>query len=78
MKAMHAHFAVDDLAAGVRFYSTLFASAPTVLSADYAKWTLDAPHLSFSIARRGAAEAPGRHGPGLRARLSSESSSAIR
>lgn len=78
MKAMHAHFTVDDLAAGVRFYSTLFASEPTVLSADYAKWTLDAPNLSFSIVRRGAADVPGRHGPCLRARLSSESSSAIR
>lgn len=78
MKAMHVHFTVDDLAAGVRFYSTLFASAPTVLSADYAKWTLEAPQLSFSIARRGAAEAPGRHGPSLRVRLSLDSSKATR
>src|SRR5262245_39356552 len=38
MKRLHVHVAVDDLSTSVRFYSTLFAAAPSVLKDDYAKW----------------------------------------
>ena len=33
----------------VRFYSTLFATEPTVLKDDYAKWMLDDPRVNFAI-----------------------------
>ena len=58
MKRLHVHVAVDDLANSIRFYSTLFASEPTVVKDDYAKWMLDDPRVNFAIshgsgARRG-------------------------
>jgi Glyoxalase/Bleomycin resistance protein/Dioxygenase superfamily len=53
MKRFHVHVAVDDLAQSIRFYSTLFASDPTVTKADYAKWMLDDPRVNFAISRRG-------------------------
>jgi predicted enzyme related to lactoylglutathione lyase len=40
---------VDDLDRSIRFYSTLFASAPTVVKADYAKWMLEDPRVNFAI-----------------------------
>jgi hypothetical protein len=49
MNARPVNFAVDDLAAGIRFYSAMFASAPSVLKPDCAKWTLDAPRVSFTL-----------------------------
>lgn len=49
MKRLHVHVGVDDLAASIRFYSALFAAAPGVTKPDYAKWTLDDPHLNFAI-----------------------------
>lgn len=55
MKRLHVHVAVDDLAAGIRFYSALFASEPTVRKPDYAKWMLDDPRVNFAISARGAA-----------------------
>lgn len=55
MKRMHVHVAVDDLAAGIRFYSSLFAAEPTVRRDDYAKWMLDDPRVNFAISARGAA-----------------------
>jgi len=55
MKTFHVHVAVDDIAASVRFYSTLFAIEPSVRKDDYAKWMLDDPRVNFAIsARRGA------------------------
>ena len=51
MNARHVNFAVDDLAAGIRFYSAMFASAPAVLKPDCAKWTLDASRVSVTISR---------------------------
>ena len=54
MKRMHVHVSVRDLDASVRFYSTLFAAAPTVLEADYAKWMLEDPRVNFAISTRGA------------------------
>ncbi len=55
MKRLHVHVAVDDLAASIRFYSTMFASEPTVQKPDYAKWMLDDPRVNFAISARGAA-----------------------
>jgi catechol 2,3-dioxygenase-like lactoylglutathione lyase family enzyme len=49
MKRLHVHMGVDDLAASIRFYSTLFAAEPTVLKDDYAKWMLDDPRVNFAI-----------------------------
>jgi catechol 2,3-dioxygenase-like lactoylglutathione lyase family enzyme len=54
MKRMHVHVSVRDLNASVRFYSALFAAAPTVLKTDYAKWLLDDPRVNFAISARGA------------------------
>lgn len=53
MKRFHLHLRVEDLAQSVRFYERLFASAPTRLEADYAKWMLDDPPVNFAISTRG-------------------------
>ena len=55
MKRFHVHVAVDDLAANIRFYSTVFGQAPSVVQGDYAKWMLDDPRVNFAISARGAA-----------------------
>jgi catechol 2,3-dioxygenase-like lactoylglutathione lyase family enzyme len=55
MKRLHIHVAVEDLAESVRFYSALFAAAPTVAKPDYAKWMLDDPRVNFAISARGGA-----------------------
>ena len=52
MKRLHVHLSVADLDESVRFYSTLFASQPTVRKGDYAKWMLDDPRVNFAISRR--------------------------
>lgn len=49
MNARHVNFPVHDLAAEIRFYSAIFASAPAVLKPDCVKWTLNAPRVSFTI-----------------------------
>ena len=54
MKRLHVHVAVDDLAASIQFYSTMFATAPSVTKTDYAKWMLDDPRVNFAISARGA------------------------
>ena len=54
MKRLHVHVAVDDLAASIKFYSTMFAAEPTVTKDDYAKWMLDDPRVNFAISARGA------------------------
>jgi hypothetical protein len=54
MKRFHVHVSVDDLAANIRFYSTVFGQEPSVLKDDYAKWMLDDPRVNFAISRRGA------------------------
>lgn len=53
MKRLHVHVAVDDLDRSVVFYSTLFATEPSVQKADYAKWMLDDPRVNFAISARG-------------------------
>ena len=55
MKRLHVHVGVEDLAASIRFYSTLFAAEPTKVERDYAKWMLEDPKVNFAISQRGAA-----------------------
>jgi hypothetical protein len=55
MKRFHVHVGVDDLAASIRFYSTLFAAQPSVIKEDYAKWMLEDPRINFAISQRGGA-----------------------
>ena len=53
MKRFHVHVHVEDLQASISFYTKLFASAPTRVEADYAKWMLDDPRINFAISTRG-------------------------
>ena len=53
MKRMHVHVGVEDLPKAIGFYSALFATQPTVVKADYAKWMLDDPRVNFAISTRG-------------------------
>jgi len=55
MKRLHVHVSVDDLDRSIAFYSTLFASEPSVRKPDYVKWMLDDPRVNFAISARGAA-----------------------
>jgi predicted enzyme related to lactoylglutathione lyase len=54
MKRLHIHVAVENLEASIQFYSTMFATTPTVTKPDYAKWMLDDPRVNFAISSRGA------------------------
>tara|TARA_R110000868_G_scaffold375440_3_gene639990 strand:+ start:30212 stop:30694 length:483 start_codon:yes stop_codon:yes gene_type:complete len=54
MKRLHVHVAVEDLGQSIAFYSTLFATEPSVKRPDYAKWMLDDPRVNFAISARGA------------------------
>ena len=58
MKRLHVHVSVDDMSRSIRFYSTLFASEPSVVKDDYAKWMLDDPRVNFAISTR-ASNRPG-------------------
>jgi hypothetical protein len=53
MKRLHVHVSVADINHSIQFYSTLFASEPTMIKADYAKWMLDDPRVNFAISTRG-------------------------
>src|SRR5262247_1055485 len=53
MKRMHVHVAVADLEQSIGFYSALFATRPSVIKSDYAKWMLDDPRVNFAISTRG-------------------------
>ena len=53
MKRLHVHVGVQNLSNAIEFYSALFASSPTVVKADYAKWMLDDPRVNFAISTRG-------------------------
>ncbi|MBV8211221.1 MAG: VOC family protein [Burkholderiaceae bacterium] len=55
MKRFHVHVAVQDLAASIRFYSSIFGAPPSVQKSDYAKWMLEDPRVNFAISQRGAA-----------------------
>ena len=58
MKRLHVHMSVGDLDQSIRFYSTLFAAAPTVVKPDYAKWMLEDPRVNFAISTH-SGKAPG-------------------
>ena len=49
MSCLHISMTVPDLDQAIRYYSTLFASGPTVTRDDYAKWRLDDPSVNFSV-----------------------------
>jgi hypothetical protein len=52
MKRFHVHVNVDQLDSSIRFYTTLFGTAPSVIKLDYAKWMLDDPRINFAISQR--------------------------
>ena len=49
MKRLHVHLNVEDLDRSVRFYRTLFGTAPDKLKDDYAQWLLDEPAVNFAL-----------------------------
>ncbi|EJN07214.1 hypothetical protein PMI42_07926 [Bradyrhizobium sp. YR681] len=53
MKRLHIHMSVEDLSRSIGFYSALFASQPTMVKSDYAKWMLEDPRVNFAISTRG-------------------------
>jgi predicted enzyme related to lactoylglutathione lyase len=53
MKCMHVHVSVPNIDSAIGFYSALFATKPTVVKDDYAKWMLDDPRMNFAISTRG-------------------------
>ncbi len=53
MKRMHINLTTADLPRSVAFYSELFDHEPTVLKADYAKWSLEDPRVNFSLSTHG-------------------------
>lgn len=53
MKRLHVHVSVGDLSRSIEFYSALFASEPSVVKSDYAKWMLEDPRVNFAISTRG-------------------------
>jgi predicted lactoylglutathione lyase len=53
MKRMHVHVSVEDIDRSIAFYSALFASQPSLIKTDYAKWMLDDPRVNFAISTRG-------------------------
>lgn len=52
MKRLHVHVGVNDLDRSIKFYSALFAAAPSVVKPDYAKWMLEDPRVNFAISAR--------------------------
>ncbi|WP_421790906.1 ArsI/CadI family heavy metal resistance metalloenzyme [Hyphobacterium sp.] len=53
MKRFHVNLTVKDIEKSVAFYNELFATTPSVLEKDYAKWMLDDPFVNFSISTKG-------------------------
>lgn len=58
MKRLRVHVSVDDLAASARFYSTLFATPPTIIKPDDLKWMRDDPRVNFAISVRSGKSGP--------------------
>jgi hypothetical protein len=56
MKRLHVHVSVDNLDQSIGFYSALFATKPSVVKPDYAKWMLEDPRVNFAISARGRTE----------------------
>jgi len=55
MNRFHVHLNVNDLDASIRFYTELFATPPSVVRHDYAKWMLEDPRVNFAISSTGRA-----------------------
>jgi predicted enzyme related to lactoylglutathione lyase len=55
MNRFHVHLNVADLKASISFYSKLFASEPSLIKPDYAKWMLEDPRINFAISNTGRA-----------------------
>lgn len=53
MPRFHISLSVSDLDRSVGFYTRLFRAEPVVREDDYAKWSLDAPSVNFSLSTRG-------------------------
>ena len=53
MPRIHLHVVVEDLAVGIRFYSLLLGSKPTLEKEDYAEWELESPPVNLDITTRG-------------------------
>ena len=70
MKRLHISFNVSDLDKSIGFYSTLFASDPTVIREDYAKWMLDDPRVNFVVQK--AAQQTGFTHAGIQVESDSE------
>jgi predicted enzyme related to lactoylglutathione lyase len=70
MKRFHVHVAVENLPQAIGFYSTLFATTPTVVKPDYAKWMLDDPRVNFAISTRG--KQPGLNHLGIQVETNDE------
>jgi hypothetical protein len=70
MKRLHVHVSVENLEQSVRFYATLFASEPTMLKPDYAKWMLEDPRVNFAISQR--AVSPGIEHLGIQVETETE------
>jgi predicted enzyme related to lactoylglutathione lyase len=49
MTRFHVHLHVADLERSIRFYSTLFGTAPSRVKPGYAKWMLEEPKVNFAI-----------------------------
>lgn len=52
MKRLHIHIGVENIEAAIPFYSALFGAQPVKTKADYAKWLLDDPRVTFAISTR--------------------------
>ncbi|SAI73930.1 glyoxalase [Bordetella ansorpii] len=52
MQRFHIHLHVADLDRSIAFYSRLFATQPTRIEADYAKWMLEGPQVNVAISTR--------------------------
>ena len=52
MKRLHIHVGVENIDKSIRFYSDLFGADPVKTKADYAKWLLDDPRVTFAISTR--------------------------
>ena len=61
MKRIHLHVGVSDLEQSITFYSHLFASPPSVVKPDYAKWMIDDPRVNFAISSADHAKAGIEH-----------------
>jgi hypothetical protein len=54
MKRFHVHAHVEDLQASIAFYTKLFATEPSRVETDYAKWMLEDPRINFAVSTRGS------------------------